>query len=260
MAKIVQFGGFRHVIFEKIKSRHLITTIDHGDVKVPLLSANSDSFYSFLPHFFGTDNVIVAHCQHGTKIKTVTKKSAERVYKADGLLYWYLPTDKKLQKIVASTTGDCPHLIIEISLKNFKIVGVVHSGWQGTLDNIAGQAINMLTNSKMKLSKKQINIGLWPGICQDCYEVGDEIREMFEKKYSHHILNYFRPINMGKSWKLSLAGIIRHQLKELGIKEKQIEQPDICPCCYEEDGQPLFFSNRRDDNDKEKRNGVLIKV
>ena len=250
MARVEVVSKKRIISFETIKSPHFITTIDHGPFSACTLPDECrNGFLPFLNDLFGPNQGVISILpQHGKKIILVNRKTEITSTPGDGLCYTHFLGDNHSGKILAGTTGNCPYLLIEGQVNQQKIVVLAHSGWQGTLNNIAGKSIAILTkNAQIPINK--IHVGLWPGICPDCYEVGDDVFSSFNKK-SNWTANFFH-YNSAKSepekdrWDLDIAGIITNQLLGVGLTKNQIEVAPFCSCCtLDLRKNSLFYSLR----------------
>jgi len=70
-----------------------------------------------------------------------------------------------------------------------------------------------------------------PSICQDCYEVSEDVIEEFQQAYPgnlHKKLFYRKP--NGK-YQLNLWEACHQNLLDGGIPEENILTPNICTCC-----------------------------
>ena len=102
---------------------------------------------------------------------------------------------------------------------------------------------------------KNILACVGPSICQECYEVSedviDQFREAFEEKY-WDVLFYRKPD--GK-YQLNLWEANRRIFLDAGIKEERISMPGICTCC-----NPLFLYSHRASHGKRGNLGAFITV
>ncbi|MBE6041384.1 MAG: peptidoglycan editing factor PgeF [Clostridiales bacterium] len=134
--------------------------------------------------------------------------------------------------------GDCPPVYIADPVR--KAVGLVHAGWRGTLGRIPRVAIaNMVV--KFGCDPKDMYAAVGPGICRDCYEMGDEVYDSFAADWGHEaadrILSRYpafdkegREIPGGK-YHLDLREANRMTLLEAGIPEENISVSNICTKC-----------------------------
>lgn len=130
-------------------------------------------------------------------------------------------------------TADClPILICE---SGARAVSVVHAGWRGTLAKIVERAVGMLIR-EFKVDPRNLTVSIGPHIGVCCYEVGEEVVEM----YGQPSLFERRP-----EWRkphLDLAEANRRQLVASGIPSEQVEISSLCTSCR----GAFFFSYRRD--------------
>lgn len=134
--------------------------------------------------------------------------------------------------------GDCPPVYIADPVR--KAVGLVHAGWKGTLGRIPAVAIaQMVVHFGCDPSNMYAAIG--PGVCRDCYEMGDEVYDAFAREWSRsdadEILSRYpardkegREISGGK-YHLDLFDANKMTLIRAGIPEDHIEVANICTMC-----------------------------
>lgn len=121
----------------------------------------------------------------------------------------------------------CP--VIFMDVKN-KIIASVHSGWRGAYLKISQKMLETLYNLGSK--SEDIIVTLGPHICQNCYEIKDDVVPFFDEK--------FIKIKGNKKF-LSLSKSIIDSLVYKGLDIKNIYDMQICT--YENE---KFFSYRRD--------------
>lgn len=120
-----------------------------------------------------------------------------------------------------------------------KAIGLSHSGWRGTVGKI-GQ----MTLEKMKkeygTNPSQVIAAIGPSICQDCYEVSEDVILEFQKQFSkeHWDTLYYQKDN-GK-YQLNLWKANEIVLEEAGILKENIAVTNLCTCCNSE----TLFSHR----------------
>ncbi len=146
------------------------------------------------------------------------------------------------EKIVtlAFTTGDCPIILGSDQKKSF----LIHSGLYGASLKAANRVISQLSGEK-GLQIRNTKILIWPGMCPDCFEIGNDWREIF----GHYIKNN----------RLDLSAVIVDQLLAAGVLAKNmLLVPNICS--YKSN---LLYSYRREKNnprERLKRNLVFLKT
>lgn len=119
-------------------------------------------------------------------------------------------------------------------------IGLCHSGWRGTLNNIVGKTIISM-NREFGSNAKDCLCAIGPSICVDCYEVGKEIYEQFNEIYCvHHYDSSIFKIDENGSYHFNLWEANRWLLTYAGVPEKNISVTNLCTCCNPD----IFFSHR----------------
>ena len=120
-----------------------------------------------------------------------------------------------------------------------RAAGCAHSGWRGTVQDIAGAVVERM-KEEYGSSPENIVAAIGPSICQDCYEVGEEVIEEFARTYEPalHDLLFYRKEN-GK-YQLNLWEAVRQNLLRAGLTQEHISLPDVCTRC----NPSVLFSHR----------------
>ena len=105
------------------------------------------------------------------------------------------------------------------------VVGMVHSGWRGTLKGISGKA------ARETGATESLRAYIGPGIRQCCYEVSEPIAESFVARFGREVVD-------GRM--LSLADAIKADLHETGVAE--VHDLGLCTGCRTD----LFYSHRKE--------------
>lgn len=119
-----------------------------------------------------------------------------------------------------------------------KAAALVHSGWRGTLGNIAGKAAGRMV-SEFGCSPGGMTAAIGPSIGSCCFEVGEEVYRLFAEKFGSE--EFYSQAWPGK-WKIDLQAIIMDELRQEGLKAENIHNSGICTMCRRD----LFFSHRGD--------------
>lgn len=134
--------------------------------------------------------------------------------------------------------ADC--LPIFLYDKKEKVIGLVHSGWKGSLQEIGIKALNLMKKN-YNSNVKNILIGLGIGISCENYEVGEEFYEQFKNKFSNEIIgNSFKIYNGEKHF--DNYNFNKFNFMKNGILEENIIISDECTFTGD------FCSFRRDKN------------
>ena len=178
---------------------------------------------------------------HQTKIAHITKADTgngflfpkkEELKGVDGLL----TTERGVALTIFS--ADCVPILFYDPRR--QVIGAAHSGWRGTVLDIAGEMLRQMTEC-YDCHPADIRVGLGACIGRESFEVGEDVKKEFEKSGKYDILNQvFFPKENGK-YRLDLREYIAFSLKSGGVLPEHIEVST--ECTY---GQPeLFFSHRR---------------
>lgn len=184
------------------------------------------------------DNYYILKQIHSNKVFDIT--NIPKNYEGDGLI-----TNKSNIALVTKSK-DCNSIFI-IDTKN-KIIDNIHSGWKGTLKSIITIAINQM-KEKYNSASKDIKIVFNPSIRECCFEVDNDVYDLFIKKYKDK--SYYK--KKSNKYHINLVRIIKDDAKKLGIKEENIIDNNICTLC----NRKLFNSHRN--NDIELNYALIIK-
>ena len=134
--------------------------------------------------------------------------------------------------------GDCPPVYIVDPERG--AIGLVHAGWKGTLARIPEVAIaNMAVRFGSDPGSMYAAIG--PGICKDCYEMGDEVFDRFASEWgrsdAEKIFSRYPAEDKdgnkipGGKYHLDLREANRMTLLRAGIPEDHIAVSNVCTMC-----------------------------
>ncbi len=111
-----------------------------------------------------------------------------------------------------------------------KVVGLAHSGWKGTVNNIAAEMVKTMKNTYGS-NPADIVTAIGPSICMDCYEVSSDVAEQFVARYNDKEIVSILLDKCNGKYQLNLHQACRFNLLNAGILEENISMPDICTCC-----------------------------
>ena len=124
--------------------------------------------------------------------------------------------------------GDCPPVYLADPVR--KAIGLVHSGWRGTLGKISEKAISLMTD-RFGCNPCDIYAAIGPGICMDCYEMGDEVYDDFAGEWGTEDANRILKRYPGGRYHLDLREAILITLVNSGITEEHIAVSNVCTKC-----------------------------
>lgn len=145
--------------------------------------------------------------------------------------------------VLCTFFADCVPLFFVDPVR--KAIGLSHSGWRGTVQKIGQKTVEKM-HEAFGTDPGDVHAAIGPSICQDCYEVSEDVieefREVFPGAEENNIGDssplWFRT-KPGK-YQLNLWEANRRIMLEAGIPAGQIEVTDLCTCCNPE----FLFSHR----------------
>ena len=118
-------------------------------------------------------------------------------------------------------------------------IGLSHSGWRGTVSKIGAVTVKKMQET-YGTDPKDVYAAIGPSICQDCYEVSEDVIQEFQNSFApEHWKTLFYKKENGK-YQLNLWEANKIIFMETGITENHISMPGICTCC----NPGLLFSHR----------------
>lgn len=112
-----------------------------------------------------------------------------------------------------------------------RAAAVSHSGWKGTAAAMGARTLEAM-NQAYGTRPEDVLACIGPSICQDCYEVGEEVAEHFPQEYLKK--------NSRGRWQLDLWQANRGVLLQAGILPEHLTVTDVCTRC----NPHLFYSHR----------------
>ena len=170
-------------------------------------------------------DVTVGHQVHGIKVAEVSEFGMTR---EDLEGYDALVTNLTGCAIGVRTADCIPVLLYDPIVK---AIGAAHAGWRGTVNRVVQKTIFKMSQLYGSDSKDVIAV-IGPGICRDCFQVGEEVVSYFKN-------NGF-PLDLVYDWQgpkqegmkgghhIDLKEANRWLLKDAGVKEKNISISEVC--------------------------------
>lgn len=182
--------------------------------------------------------MVLSYQTHTANVRVVTEADAgkgivrERDYRdVDGLV-------TNVPGITLVTFyADCVPLYLADPVH--RAIGLSHSGWRGTVNRMGAETLKVMKEA-FGTNPEDTICCIGPSICQDCFEVGEEVAEAFGKAFAdqYHRELFYRKEN-GK-YQLDLWRANQIIFAEAGVKPENIHTTDICTHCNPD----LLFSHR----------------
>lgn len=187
---------------------------------------------------FALENLVCSDQTHTTNIRKVTEADRGKGFlcpkdytDVDGLI-------TNVPGIVLATFyADCVPLYFVDPVK--KAIGLVHSGWRGTVGKIGRAAVEAM-GREYGSNPEDLLAAIGPSICQDCYEVSEDVIEEFRKSFSLEMWKELFYQKENGKYQLNLWKANEQIMLECGIRKEHISVTDICTCC----NPMLLYSHR----------------
>lgn len=139
--------------------------------------------------------------------------------------------------VLATFYADCVPLFFVDPVR--RCIGLSHSGWRGTVGKIGKATVEMMAR-EFGSDPEDILAAVGPSICQECYEVSEEVIGLFRENFAENLWPklFYRKDN--GHYQLNLWEANRLIFQEAGILPEHITVTDICTACNPE----LLFSHR----------------
>jgi YfiH family protein len=230
--------------FEELGVGTIFTDKSYGDVKEELF-LSSDRLKNqekFLRKFGLEGRKLVYGSQvHSANVADIDETIDNLPYpETDG----FITTRRDV--VIFTQYADC--LPIYLYSEEKEVIGLCHSGWQGSYLEIGIEALKRMTeNYGCDVEEITVTLGIGIGIC--CYEVGDDFYEKFRVKYGEELLEgVFQRRN--DRWYFDNTEFNYKLLLRAGVKK--IYRDSRCTYCDER-----FHSYRREGK-ASGRNGAFI--
>jgi hypothetical protein len=204
-------------------------------------------------------DIVCSMQTHTTNVRKVTSadKGKGIVYERDYTDVDGLITNEK-GIILATFYADCVPLFI-VDTQN-KAIGLSHSGWRGTVAKMGEVTLNKMA-TEYGTNAKNVKVAIAPSICQNCYEVSEDVAIEFEKAFGkddekafEYLLRYKAKSDITQTdidncllykkpngkYQLNLWYANYRVFRDYGVPNENIEITDVCTCC----NSNLLFSHR----------------
>ena len=190
--------------------------------------------------FLGTneENLVFSDQVHDTKIRMVTKEDQGKgiVKKRD-----YFGVDGLITNIpglvLVTFYADCVPLYF-VDIKK-KAIGLSHSGWRGTVHKMGLKTVEAM-KKQYGSNPKDIIAVIGPSICEECYEISEDVMLEFKQSFSKEKLDDILEEKADGKYQLDLWFANKLILLEAGIPDENITVSGICTSC----NSSLLYSHR----------------
>lgn len=194
---------------------------------------------------FQYENITAGKQTHSSNIRIVTEddlgKGVSQVSDFDEVDA--LVTNLRNVPLVVFYADCVPILLAE---EDAGVIAAIHSGWRGTVSEIAGRAVDIM-KSEFGAYPEKIKAAIGPSIGPCCFETGEEVSSQFDKRF-------VKPVS-GEKALVDLWSANKEILLRKSLEEKNIEVLKLCTMCNSD----VFYSYRAH-KDKTGRMGAFIEL
>lgn len=184
------------------------------------------------------NSLVFAAQTHTTNVRKVTAED-----KGKGIVY---PLDyQDVDGLITNESGICLTTFYADCVPLFfidpvhKAIGLSHSGWRGTVGKMGQETLRRMTE-EYGTEAEDVIAAVGPSICQDCYEVSEDVIEKFKEAFDEI---YWRELFYQKEnnkYQLNLWKANEIILLEAGVPKENIAVTNVCTNCNSD----VLFSHR----------------
>ncbi|MDO4474684.1 MAG: peptidoglycan editing factor PgeF [Eubacteriales bacterium] len=178
------------------------------------------------------EKMVFTNQTHTTNVAVVTEENfGEVLGETDGMI------TSSPGLCLVTFYADCVPLYFVDPVR--KVVGLSHSGWRGTVNKMANVTIKKMEET-FGCDPQDMITAVGPSICQDCYEVSDDVIEQFKNAYDENDWDSLFYKKENGKYQLNLWRANEINFLESGIRPKNIAVTNVCTCCNPD----VLFSHR----------------
>ena len=190
------------------------------------------------------DQMVVSWQTHTTNVRLITREDAgkgvirERDYRdVDGMI-----CDIPGITLVTFYADCVPLYFLD---KRRRAIGLSHSGWRGTVSKM-GQVTLDAMGEAFGTRPEDVTACIGPSICQECFEVGEEVVEAFSQAFARKDWDSMWHKGRPGKYQLDLWRANQLILMEAGVPEENISVTNICTRC----NCRYLFSHRKEGEER----------
>ncbi len=188
-----------------------------------------------------TTNVRIADSSHGGEGVTKPKTWSD----VDGLV------TREPGVALCTSYADCVPLYFYDPVQ--RAIGLSHSGWRGTVGEIGAETLKLMEEA-FGSRPSDVLAAIGPSICQDCYEVSEDVIAEFKRTYPETLWPKLFYAKENGKYQLNLWEACRYTLLKAGVQPEHISLPNLCTCCNAD----LLFSHRASRGKRGNLNAFLM--
>ena len=187
---------------------------------------------------FSVDDMVFSYQTHTNHVRVVTEADRGKGYVTDR-------DYKDVDGLVTNVPGlvlvtfyaDCVPLFFVDPVHG--AIGLSHSGWRGTVSDIAGVTVRAMQET-YDSDPAELIAAIGPSICRSCYEVSEDVIVQVREQYPHEMWPLLYDTKTDGKYQLDLWEVCRRNMMRAGIRPEHIAVTDVCTCCNPD----ILYSHR----------------
>ena len=178
------------------------------------------------------ENMTYTNQTHTTNVAVVEAKDrGKRFMETDGMV-------TNVPEICLVTFyADCVPLFFVDPVH--RAIGLSHSGWRGTVGKMGKVTVERM-REEYGTDPAQVVAAIGPSICQDCYEVSEDVIEKFRENFDKDLWPELFYEKADGKYQLNLWRANQAVLTEAGVQGENIAVTNLCTHCNPD----ILFSHR----------------
>lgn len=141
--------------------------------------------------------------------------------------------------LLSSSFGDCAPLLFWDPVR--KVQANVHSGWRGTLHNIAQSTVSGL-KEVYDTNPEDLRVAIGPHIGPEDFEVSQDVATLFQEAFPEQLFLVKPHPNHPEKWLVDLTCCLHYELMKAGVRPENIQSVGLSTVSHPD----CFHSYRRD--------------
>lgn len=187
---------------------------------------------------FAPESLVLSSQTHTTNVRVVTEEDRGKGYTRERD---YEDVDGLITNVpgltLATFYADCVPLYFVDPVH--RAIGLSHSGWKGTVNRMGAVTLQKMKEA-FDTDPADVQAAIGPSICQDCYEVSEDVALLFKKAFWEHADERLLYRKENGKYQLNLWRANELVLLEAGVRPKRLAVTNVCTCC----NPGLLFSHR----------------
>ncbi len=178
------------------------------------------------------ENMTYTNQTHTTNVAVVEAKDrGKRFMETDGMV-------TNVPEICLVTFyADCVPLFFVDPVH--RAIGLSHSGWRGTVGKMGKVTVERM-REEYGTDPAQVVAAIGPSICQDCYEVSEDVIEKFRENFDKALWPELFYEKADGKYQLNLWRANQAVLAEAGVPRENVAVTNLCTHCNPD----ILFSHR----------------